>query len=211
MSESYRFPADDAEGAPYARRVEVIDHRRRGVAEVQDGGLIQSLGAGQRWDFRIGLRTDSFGRAKLLQKVEAHRRMHQLSGVFPLRVPQPLGATPPPSGIAIRLIGRPKAGVSEITIQRRSADRWDIPQGWYFKFPAHAKVYSVQEALELPALSTNYTLKFYPALRFDEAAQRMGFENVEAQVRWHPDMNDIAASTIDGAVFTFDAMFAEAV
>ena len=199
------------EGAPYARRVEVIDHRRRGVAEVQDGGLIQSIGAGQRWDFRIGLRTDSFGRTKLLQRIEAHRRMHQLSGVFPLRVPQPLGATPPPSGIAIRQIGVAAAGVTTVMVQRRSTERWDIPQGWYFTFQGHSKVYSVQEALELPAERTSYALKFYPALRFRTPAFRMGFENVEAQVRWHPDMNDIAASTIDGAVFTFDAMFAEAV
>ena len=198
-------------GAAYAREVSVpVDWRRRGVAETQSAVLVESLGEAQRWDFTIGLQTDVWGKLELAAKLSVHRRRNQHNGVFDLLVPQPLGQIEPPSGLAVVVPVKTDAGATQVVVQRTSANAWTVPISRYITFAGHSKVYSVEEAKSLRNINTNYALDIYPALREDVAAAAVVDFTPNARVKWHPDDIDNELMYTNGSIFTYKAMFAEA-
>ena len=198
-------------GAPYARDVSVEDWRRRSVTETQDGSLVQSIGAAQRWDIRLGLQTDTFGRNELLAKVAAHQRDNQFNKSFSLLMPQPLGQTGPGS-VTVALGAASAVGDATLTIRRTSTGaRWTIPVGRFFTVGDDPKIYSTLAALALTNPNEDYELSVYPTLRTAQAlAATLNF-TPNATVQWHPDGLDLTPRYTDGVVFTYDAAFAESV
>ena len=216
----YRFM-----GARYARDVGApIDYRRVSVAETQDLSIVQTLGKAQRWDFRIPLETDVFGRERLMELISADINRRKSSNSFEIMVPQPVGYPDAPDDIAVRVQAAASAGADDVHVRRTSATSYALRTGRFIRFAGDDKVYQVVVGRNLRIINRAFVIKVYPSLRkaipaYDAANPSAATEvlvgtaaaPVMATVVWHPDAVGAELRYMSGNIFRYDARFAEVV
>lgn len=214
--------------ARYARDVSApIDYTRFSVAETQDLSIVQTQGKAQRWDFRIPLETDVFGRMRLEEAVNSDILSKRSSTSFDLMVPQPVGQLDAPADAAVRVEADRDAGSSSVDIWRTSPTSFRLHTGRYIRFSGDAKVYRVVQGRTLARTDRSYNIRVYPALRRSLKGHVAATSTtpevitpvlvgtaaapVMARVVYHPDMVGMETRFRSGNIVRFELRFVEVV
>ena len=148
-------------GITYNLPVEVLNQEDTREIETQSLAIYRPSSGAQRWELKINLGPLNYLDPSIT-KISTHQNKHGYRLPFSLEMPQLIGAEyKQPRGTIIETHGVHQSGVDLINI---TANRnIEIPEGRFFKFANHNKVYQLLEQVSLQANIVK-RISIYPTL-----------------------------------------------